>query len=234
MKSVLKKIAVLLVVAVLLAVSMIPMVAFEVKRYYGDVDNDGLVTVEDARNVLRTAIEISENNLSEHDFAAADIDCDQKITVTDARRTLRIAAQLEAKVFMPAYEFNKHEEELLALINGYRKDESDNELKNLILSEELSKVADQAAFEFVTQTGSGLRRGDGTYYNTLLDSYGIQYDFADKVMCVSTTSYAQCYDKMIKEMQSNKAFKSENFDEIGIGAYSKDGRTVYWCIILIG
>ena len=234
MKSVLKKIAVLLVVAVLLAVSMIPMVAFEVKRYYGDVDNDGLVTVEDARNVLRTAIEISENNLSEHDFAAADIDCDQKITVTDARRTLRIAAQLEAKVFMPAYEFNKHEEELLALINGYRKDESDNELKNLILSEELSKVADQAAFEFVTQTGSGLRRGDGTYYNTLLDSYGIQYDFADKVMCVSTTSYAQCYDKMIKEMQSNKAFKSENFDEIGIGAYSKDGRTVYWCIILVG
>lgn len=234
MKSVLKKIAVLLVVAVLLAVSMIPMVAFEVKRYYGDVDNDGLVTVEDARNVLRTAIEISENNLSEHDFAAADIDCDQKITVTDARRTLRIAAQLEAKVFMPAYEFNKHEEELLALINGYRKDESDNELKNLILSEELSKVADQAAFEFVTQTGSGLRRGDGTYYNTLLDSYGIQYNFADKVMCVSTTSYAQCYDKMIKEMQSNKAFKSENFDEIGIGAYSKDGRTVYWCIILIG
>lgn len=234
MKSVLKKIAVLLVVAVLLAVSMIPMVAFEVKRYYGDVDNDGLVTVEDARNVLRTAIEISENNLSEHDFAAADIDCDQKITVTDARRTLRIAAQLEAKVFMPAYEFNKHEEELLALINGYRKDESDNELKNLILSEELSKVADQAAFEFVTQTGSGLRRGDGTYYNTLLDSYGIQYNFADKVMCVSTTSYAQCYDKMIKELQSNKAFKSENFDEIGIGAYSKDGRTVYWCIILVG
>ena len=234
MKSVLKKIAVLLVVAVLLAVSMIPMVAFEVKRYYGDVDNDGLVTVEDARNVLRTAIEISENNLSEHDFAAADIDCDQKITVTDARRTLRIAAQLEAKVFMPAYEFNKHEEELLALINGYRKAESDNELKNLILSEELSKVADQAAFEFVTQTGSGLRRGDGTYYNTLLDSYGIQYNFADKVMCVSTTSYAQCYDKMMKELQSNKAFKSENFDEIGIGAYSKDGRTVYWCIILVG
>jgi hypothetical protein len=39
---------------------------------------------------------------------------------------------------------------------------------------------------------------------------------------------------MIKEMQSNKAFKSENFNEIGIGAYSKDGRTVYWCIILVG
>ena len=234
MKQYLKRIAIVIVAVALIAVTCLPMVAFEVKRYYGDVDNDGLVTVEDARNVLRTAIEISENNLSEHDFTAADIDGDGKLTVTDARRTLRIAAQLEAKVFMPAYEFNKHEEELLALINNYRKTESDNELKNLILSEELSKVADQAAFEFVTQTGNALRRGDGTYYNTLLDSYGIQYNFADKVMCVSTTSYAQCYDKMIKEMQSNKAFKSENFNEIGIGAYSKDGRTVYWCIILVG
>ncbi len=234
MKRIVKKIAIVIVAVMLIAVTCLPMVAFEVKRYYGDVDNDGLVTVDDARNVLKTAIEISENNLSEHDFAAADIDCDGKLTVTDARRTLRIAAQLQAKVFMPAYEFNKHEEELLALINGYRKSESDNELKNLILSEELSKVADQAAFEFVTQTGSGLRRGDGTYYNTLLDSYGIYYNFADKVMCVSTTSYAQCYDKMITEMQSNKTFKSENFNEIGIGAYSKDGRTVYWCVILIG
>ena len=138
MKQKLKRIAIVLVAVALLAVSMIPMVAFEVKRYYGDVDNDGLVTVEDARNVLRTAIEISENNLSEHDFAAADIDCDGKLTVTDARRTLRIAAQLEAKNFMPAYEFNKHEEELVALINSYRKAESDNELKNLIVSEELS------------------------------------------------------------------------------------------------
>lgn len=234
MKRIVKKIAIVLVAVMLLAVSMIPMVAFEVKRYYGDVDNDGLVSVEDARNILRMAIEISENNLSEHDFAAADIDCDSKLTVTDARRTLRIAAQLEAKNFMPAYEFNKYEEDFVALINAYRKVESDNELKNLILSEELSKAADQAAFEFVTQTGSGLRRGDGTYYNTLLDSYGIKYNFADKVMCVSTTSYAQCYDKMIKEMQSNKAFKSENFSEIGIGAYSKDGRTVYWCIVLVG
>lgn len=234
MKQKLKRIAIVLVAVMLIAVTCLPMVAFEVKRYYGDVDNDGLVTVEDARNVLRTAIEISENNLSEHDFAAADIDCDGKLTVTDARRTLRIAAQLEAKNFMPAYEFNKHEEELVALINSYRKAESDNELKNLIISEELSKAADQAAFEFVTQTGTGLRRGDGSYYNTLLDSYGIQYNFADKVMCVSTTSYAQCYDKMIKEMQSNKAFKSENFNEIGVGAYSKDGRTVYWCIMLVG
>ena len=100
MKSILKKIAVLSVVAVLLAVSMIPMVAFEVKRYYGDVDNDGEVSIEDARNILKTAIGISENNLSEHDFFAADIDGDGELKVADARRALRIAVQLEAKKFM--------------------------------------------------------------------------------------------------------------------------------------
>lgn len=234
MKSVVKKTALFLMVATLLVVSMLPMVAFEVKRYYGDVDNDGAVTVTDARTILTAAIEISENNLSEYDFAAADIDCDGKIGVADARLALRMAAQLEAKKYMPAYEFNKHEEEFVALINEYRKTESDNGLTDLAHSAELSAVADQAAFEFATQTGSALRRGDDSYYNTLLDDNNISYKCADKVMCVSTTSYGQCFDKVIKEAQSTKAFTSKNFSEIGIGAYSKDGRTVYWCIVLVG
>ena len=56
MKRIVKKIAIVLVAVTLLAVSMIPMVAFEVKRYYGDVDNDGLVTVDDARNILMVFI----------------------------------------------------------------------------------------------------------------------------------------------------------------------------------
>ena len=43
MKRIVKKIAIVLVAVMVLVVSMIPMVAFEVKRYYGDVDNDGLV-----------------------------------------------------------------------------------------------------------------------------------------------------------------------------------------------
>lgn len=234
MKSIVKKIALLLVVVALVVASMIPMVAFEVKRYYGDVDNDGAVTITDARTILTTAIEISENNLSEHDFLAADINCDGKLSVADARLALRIAAQLEAKNYMPTYEFNKHEEEFVALINEYRKNESENELKSLELSTELSALADQAAFEFVTQTGTALRRGDDSYYNTLFDDNNISYKCVDKVMCVSTTSYGQCFDKVIKEAQSCKAFKSKNFSEIGIGAYSKDGRTVYWCIILVG
>lgn len=234
MKQNLKRIAIIIVAVMLIAVTCLPMVAFEVKRYYGDVDNDGAVTVTDARNILKTAIGISENNLSEHDFSAADIDCDGELKVADARLALRIAAQLRAKEYMPAYEFNKHEEEMVALINEYRKVQSDNSLKNLIISEELSKIADQAAFEFVTQTGTALRRGDDTYYNTLLDQNNISYKCADKVMCVSTTSYGQCFDKMLKEAQSCKAFKSQNFSGIGVGAYSKDGRTVYWCIVLAG
>ena len=73
MKRVVKRIAIVLVAVTLLAVSMIPMVAFEVKRYYGDIDNDGRVTVTDARNILLEAIELYEGTLDEHDIAAIDI-----------------------------------------------------------------------------------------------------------------------------------------------------------------
>ncbi|MBO7179591.1 MAG: hypothetical protein J6V78_04550 [Clostridia bacterium] len=234
MKSVVKKFAVLFVAMALIAVACLPMVAFEVKRYYGDFDNDGKVTVTDARNILCEAIGIYDSTLGEHDFAAADINGDGVLTTADARLALRIAAQLEVKEFMPTYEFNKHEEEIVGFINDYRKTQSENALPDLRLSTELSAAADQAAMEFALQTGTALRRGNGTYYNTLLDEKDIVYNFADKVMCVSTTSYAQCYDKMLSEAQSRKAFLSQNFSEIGIGAFSRDGRTVYWCIILIG
>ena len=231
MKRIVKRIAIVLVAVTLLAVSMIPMVAFEVKRYYGDLDNDGKVTVTDARNILCEAIGIYDSTLGEHDFAAVDIDKDGVLTTKDARLALRIAAQLEAREFMPTYEFNKHEEEILGFINEYRNKQSEGELPELTLSTELSAAADQAAMEFALQTGTALRRGNKTYYNTLLDEKGISYNFVDKVMCVSTTSYAQCYDKMMSEVQTRKAFLSENFTEIGVGAFSRDGRTVYWCII---
>ncbi|MBR2876524.1 MAG: hypothetical protein IKC01_05240 [Clostridia bacterium] len=234
MKSIVKKIALLLTVSAFIVVSVIPMVAFEVKRYYGDIDNDGDVTVYDARSILRAVIGISDENYSEDDFAAADIDLNEKLTTIDARIALRIAAQLEAKVYMPEYEFKKHEKELVQLINDYRKTETDGALANLILSEELSSVADQAAMEFAVQSGTALRRSNGSYYNTLLDDYDIHYNMIDKVMCISTTSYAQGFAKLMKESQSCKALKSANFKEIGIGAFSKDGHTVYWCILLVG
>lgn len=234
MKRTVKKIGIIFVALILIVVSCLPMVAFEVKRYYGDVDNDGKVTVVDARTILRAAIDISENTLSEHDFDAADVDGDDKLTTNDARLALRMAAHLEAMEYMPSYEFNKHEEDVLELINEYRKTASDGTLKRLEVSPELCEVADKAAYEYVTQTGSALRRGDGSYYNTLLDENNVTYTVADKVMCVSTTSYAQAFDKIISVKQSCKALTSQNFSEIGVGAYSKDGHTVYWCIILVG
>lgn len=231
MKRTIRKIGIAFVVISLLAVSCLPMVAFEVKRYYGDVDNDGKVTVTDARNVLCAAIGIYDETLGEHDFAAADVDKDDKLTTTDARKILRIAAQLEAREYMPTYEFNKHEAEILGFINEYRSTKSEGELPGLVLSNELSSAADQAAMEFALQTGTALRRGDDSYYYTLLDEKNISYKVTDKIICVSTTSYAQCFDKMMKDEQSKKAFASKNFENVGVGAFSKDGRTVYWCIL---
>ena len=234
MKRTVKRIALVFLSVLLIAVSCLPMFAFEVKRYYGDIDNDGKVTVTDARTILIMAIGLFEGSLSEQDAAAADVDDNGEINLVDARLALRMAAQLEPKKYMTAYEFDPHAEEFTALINDYRKLKSDGALRDLTVSQELCTVADQAAMEFALQTGTALRRGNGTYFNTLLEEKGVKYNFADKVMCVTTTSYGQCFDKMMSEQQARKAFLSGNFTEIGIGAFSRDGRTVYWCIILIG
>lgn len=234
MKRTVKRIALAFLAVLLIVASCLPMLAFEVKRYYGDVDNDGNVTVTDARTILLMAIGLYEDALSEQDLAAADVNADGSINLVDARTTLRMAAQLEARVYMPSYEFDTHAEDFTALINEYRKTNSDGALSDYMVTDELCAVADQAAMEFALQTGTALRRGNGTYFNTLLDEKGVEYSVADKVVCVTTTSYGQCYNKMLSELQTRKAFLSENFKEIGIGAFSRDGRTVYWCIIFIG
>lgn len=235
MKVFVKKFSVLLIAIALIVASALPMVAFEVKRYYGDVNNDGFVTIEDARSVLLYAIDINGTPLGKQDLNAVDFDGDGKIGIMDARKTLRISAQLEARSYMPTYEFDKCEEDVLALVNNYRKTSSEGSqtpLNDLEISEELSTIADVAAMEFVTQTGTAFRRQNGTYFNTLLDDFGVSYKMVDKVMCVSTTSYAQAFEKMLSQKQGDKALRSANFKKMGIGAYSKDGHTVYWCIIL--
>ena len=59
----------------------------------GDVSNDGKVSADDARLVLRCAVGLEI--LSEEQKAVADMDGDKKITASDARIVLRTAVGLE-------------------------------------------------------------------------------------------------------------------------------------------
>ena len=52
MRKSLKALLAILIVAAVLSVSVIPNGAIEIKRFYGDVDNDGYVTTNDARTRL--------------------------------------------------------------------------------------------------------------------------------------------------------------------------------------
>ncbi len=58
--------------------------------YYGDVDADGKVTVEDARQVLRFSAEIEIPQTSAQ-FLLSDIDRDGVISIQDARFVLQTA-----------------------------------------------------------------------------------------------------------------------------------------------
>ena len=59
---------------------------------YGDMDNDGEITVADALRALRIAAKLV--NPSQEDLVRGDVDFDGDITVADALKILRVAAKL--------------------------------------------------------------------------------------------------------------------------------------------
>ncbi|MBR5424778.1 MAG: M28 family peptidase [Clostridia bacterium] len=69
--------------------------------YLGDVNMDGAVTAEDARTVLRAAVDLEE--LAEDAFTYGDYDGDGRITAEDARLTLRTAVELEPLLHVGEY-----------------------------------------------------------------------------------------------------------------------------------
>ena len=59
----------------------------------GDVNNDGKITVDDARAALRVAVKLDV--LSAAAYAAADVDGKKGVTVDDARLILRVSVKLD-------------------------------------------------------------------------------------------------------------------------------------------
>ncbi len=221
----------LLVISVVVA-SVVPYGAIEIKRYYGDVDNDGYVTTMDARAVLMSVAGIYDKTLAGVDFAAADIDNDGALTTKDARMVLKTAAGQLEETFMTGYEFSENHEDFVKVINDYRFNKDHKSVK-LTLSNELCQVARIAAQEYALKTGNAFIREDGTLFNTLLDEYGIEYTHLDKIVIYSGFGYQEAAEQMLEDMQGEKMLSSSNFSKIGVGAYSTDNRTFYWCVFVM-
>lgn len=226
-----KALVVTVIAVALLWASVLPNSAYEITRYYGDINNDGYVTTEDARIALLVASGIYETKLYGLDFEAADVDNDSAISTQDALKILRVAAGQDFGVLMEGYEFSENPEEFANLINQYRFDENHDAVK-YNLSPELCSAARIAAEEYALKTGSAFVREDGTYYYKLLDELGIQYTCADKIVIHSGFGYEQAVKQIIADSQAEKSLISDNFRNIGVGAFSSDGRTFYWCVFL--
>ncbi len=232
MSKKIKVITAAIVVTVLIWLWALPFGAIEIKRCYGDINNDAYVTTEDARIALMVAAGIYEEELLGLDFEAADMNQDDFVNTVDARLILRTAAGHLATEYMEGYEFDEHPEEFTKIINDYRFEKDRKSIK-LAMSPELCEAARVAAQEYATKTGSAFLREDGSHYYKILDEMGIEYSCADKMMVTASFGYSQAAKKVLADSQSEKALLSDNFTKIGVGAYSSDGRTFYWCVFVI-
>lgn len=208
-----------------------PSGAVKVVRYYGDIDDDAYVTTKDARIALMIAAGIYEEPLYGLDFEAANIDGVGSVTLEDARMILRVAAGQSALRELVTYEFSDDPETFVELLNDYRF-EQDHTAVKYTLSPELCDAAKLAAQEYATKTGTAFLRENGTYYYELLDDLGIEYTAVDKIVITSSASYDRALKVMLQDPQAEKTLNSDNFTNIGISAYSADGRTFYWCVFL--
>ena len=232
MKKTLKLLLCFVIVVAVACVSVVPYGALEIKRYYGDVDNDGYVTTMDARVVLMAVAGIYGKTLAGVDFAAADLDNDGKLSTQDARLVLKTAAGQLEETFMTGYEFSENHEAFVKIINDYRF-EKDHKSVKLTLSSDLCEVARIAAQEYALETGNAFIREDGSLFNTLLDEKGIEYTYLDKIVIYSGFGYEEAAQEMLDDMQGEKMLSSSNFSKIGVGAYSTDNRTFYWCVFVM-
>ncbi len=219
-------------IAIIITASIVPNNALVIKRLYGDIDNDGYITTEDARTALLVAAGISDKVLRGLDFESADIDSDGRITTQDARNILKVAAGMSPETEMKGYEFSEEPEAFAKLINDYRF-EKNHDATKFTLSKELCNAARVAAEEYALKTNNAFIRDDGTYFYKLLNDMNIKYTFADKIVLHSSFSYEYTVEQILKDPQAEKAIISGNFTKLGLGAYSSDGRTFYWCIFLV-
>ena len=229
MKKAFKISVIAIVITAIIVLTAMPFGAIEIKRYYGDINNDANVTTQDVIIALSVATGIYQDDLTSMDFEASDMDGDNSITTNDARLILKTAAGQEFKRQMEGYEFSENPDLFLKKVNEMRVDEGASSLK---LSKDLCNIAREAAEEYATKTGTAFAREDGSYYYSLLDEKGVSYTIADKMIIPASFGYKETFDELVKVQQSKKALCSKNFKKFGIGAYTKDGHTFYWCIFL--
>ena len=229
MKKALKISVIAVVITAIIVLTAMPFGAIEIKRYYGDINNDANVTTQDVIIALSVATGIYQDDLTSMDFEASDMDGDNSITTNDARLILKTAAGQEFKRQMEGYEFSENPDLFLKKVNEMRVDEGASSLK---LSKDLCNIAREAAEEYATKTGTAFAREDGSYYYSLLDEKGVSYTIADKMIIPASFGYKETFDELVKVQQSKKALCSKNFKKFGIGAYTKDGHTFYCCIFL--
>ena len=70
------------------------------------------------------------------------------------------------------------------------------------------------------------------YIRNELDDMGIEYSAVDKIVVTASANHEKALAAVIADSQAEKTLLRNNFTNIGVSAYSADGRTFYWCIFV--
>ncbi len=196
-----------------------------VKRYYGDIDNNGVVDVTDARMVLRMAAGII-GMPSEEVFLCADIDRNNTLNYTDARLILRMAADLEPLEYMNS----GGPGDTAGLLNKFNTYRSRYSLTGFSAPDTLSAAAATLAEEYY-QTGDPALRLDRSYWFTAVTDAGLSPLFADAAFYQGAKSSDAAYSVFSGNAKTLKNLKYDSFNTIGIGCYEAPDGYYYWCVI---
>ena len=196
------------------------------KRYYGDYDNDGQVTTDDARTALRMAVGITPAPTG-NDLTCLDTDFDGEVDTDDARYILRMAVGLEPKEYMSDSDF-KPDSSVLIAKNALAREHA--ELDALQVNAELSKAALKLAEQLYANEDPRFL-SNGEYWFTVVKSMVPKAAYIDACFYCGSGISGAAYTALCADASANEMLLSEQFNSIGAGCYEAPDGLYYWCVI---
>jgi hypothetical protein len=87
MKKTFKVLVIAVVITAIIVLTTMPFGAIEIKRYYGDINNDGLLDVRDVTQIARFGV--GKRQFTEEENLAADVNLDKTVDVRDITQLCR-------------------------------------------------------------------------------------------------------------------------------------------------
>lgn len=193
--------------------------------YVGDIDCDGRVSADDAREVLRFSVSLDE--FTDEQKKIADTDSNGNIDSNDARNILRMSVGLEDLVAFEPVPEKPVEKKVADLTNKVRENVG---RAPLVYREDFQKFADIRAKEIAEEFSHN--RPDGRSCFTVFDDACIDYFTCGENIAFGYPTPEAVVEGWVNSPGHYGNMIDRDFQNIVVGVYNKDG-TYYWVQLFI-